>query len=512
MSLPFPEYESFDALGLAALVKTKEVTPVELVEAAIARIEQHDGDVNAVVWKRFDRARAQAKIALASPDAASGAAPFAGVPFLVKDLLAEDTGEPSTGSCRLLDTWRAEHDAELVARFKRAGAIILGRTNTPEFGIYGVTEPALRGPTKNPWDLARTPGGSSGGSGAAVAARYVPMAHGGDGGGSIRIPAAHCGLVGMKPTRARNPMGPALGESWAGLVVEHVLTRTVRDSAAMLDATAGPDRGAPYQVLPPAGPYAHEVTAGARGDVPKLRIAFTDRALFGDATDPDCVSAVRDAAQLAASLGHEVSEAVPPFDREALLSAYFTIVAAGTALSVRAAGVHARRKPRAADFEQPTWMLKRIADKITAAEYAQAIDTMHAAHRTLAPFFETYDVFLTPTAARPPVLIGELAPKPSERILMRLLRLLPFRPLLLKALDALAKNALDATPNTMLFNMTGQPAVSLPLWWNQAGLPIGTQWVAPFGDEARLFRLAAQLEVARPWIGRRPLLLTRPSR
>ncbi|HVV85066.1 MAG TPA: amidase, partial [Kofleriaceae bacterium] len=261
----FPEYDDHDATGLAALVRGGEVSAAELVEAAIERIEARNPRLNAVVHTSYDRARREAKAPRTGPFA-----PFAGVPFLLKDLMAEDAGEPSTSSCRLGSGWRATEDSELVARYKRAGLIVVGRTNTPELGIMGTTEPAMRGPARNPWDPTRSTGGSSGGSAAAVAARLVPAAHGGDGGGSIRIPAAHCGLVGLKPTRGRNPTGPIAGEHWAGLVEEHVVTRSVRDAAALLDATSGPDVGAPYQVRDPARPFADEV-----GQPPgALKIAF----------------------------------------------------------------------------------------------------------------------------------------------------------------------------------------------------------------------------------------------
>ncbi|MCC6623724.1 MAG: amidase [Deltaproteobacteria bacterium] len=495
MSLPLPEYERFDALGLAELVRTKQVSPSELVEAAIARIEARDKHLNAVIHRQFDKARAAARAAAPSPDQ-----PFAGVPFLLKDIMGHEAGEPTTYGSRAFVGTRSDRDAELTIRYKRAGLIVLGKTNVPELGIYGVTESELYGPCRNPWNLAHTPGGSSGGSAAAVAAGYVPAAHGGDGGGSIRIPAAHSGLVGMKPTRARNPAGPFAGERWAGFVSEHVLTRSVRDSAAMLDATQGPDAGAPYQVVAPEGPYLAEVAR----DPGKLRIAFSKAALFGDETHPDNVAAVEDAARLAASLGHEVEEAAPPFDRDTLVRAYFTVIAAGANLGVRNAGELKGRPARAAEFERTTWLLKLIGDKLTAGEYAAALHTIQVAHRTLAPFFTRYDVFLTPTAARPPAPIGAFKLKPSERRLVAALSAAPLRPLLLTALSKMAKNALGATPNTQLFNMTGQPAISLPLFWSSDGLPIGTQWVGRFADEATLYRLAGQLERARPWFERRP--------
>jgi amidase len=488
----FPEYDDHDAIGLAELVRARQVSAEELVEAAIARIEERNPALNAVVHTQFERARREAK----QPRAGS----FAGVPFLLKDLSAEDAGEPSTGSCRLGSAWRADRDCELVARYRRAGLVILGRTNTPELGIMGTTEPAFRGPTRNPYDLARSSGGSSGGSAAAVSARMVPAAHASDGGGSIRIPSSHCGLVGLKPTRGRNPLGPDGGERWASLVEEHVVTRSVRDTAALLDATAGSDDGAPYQVRDPVRPFAAEV-----GQPPgALRIAFTSQALFADALDPECAAAVTDAAALARSLGHHVEEAVPTFDRAALIRAYLIVVAAGVSLELAVVGARAGRPARARDVEPATWLLHVIAHTLSAADHAGAIDAIRRAARQVAGFFTRYDVLLTATTARPPVKLGELAPSRAELVQMRALRALPLRGLMRRALDEAAHGPLAATPNTQLFNMTGQPAISLPLWWSAAGLPIGTQWVAPFGREDMLLRLASQLEAARPWATRRP--------
>ncbi len=490
------EYDSLDGLGMAALVRAGQVTATELAEEAIRRIEALHPALNAVVHRRFEQARREAAGAL--PEG-----PFRGVPFLVKDLLAEMEGEPSTASCRIMEGWVAPGTCELVRRFLASGVVVLGRTNTPELGLLGVTESRLRGPARNPWNTEHTPGGSSGGSAAAVAARIVPIAHAGDGGGSIRIPASACGLVGLKPTRARSPMGPWRGESWDGFVVEHVLTRTVRDSAAMLDAIHGSDPGAPYEVVAPLRPYLDEVGV----DPPRLRIAFTTRALFGSSTHPDCVAAVHDCAKLAESLGHRVEEACPDFDREALVRAYLLVVAVNTSAALRVLGEVVGRRPRAADVEGTTWLMKRIGDAVRASDYAWNRQLIHRAAREIAPFFERYDVLLTPTLAAPPVRIGELDLTASERALSALLGKLPLRPALLAALDHLAADALDATPNTMLFNMTGQPAVSLPLVWNPNGLPIGTQWATRFGDEARLLQLAGQLERARPWTSRRPPIL-----
>jgi len=396
-----------------------------------------------------------------------------------------------------------DHDAEIMVRFKRAGLIILGKTNTPEGGLLGVTESVLRGPARNPWQPEHVPGGSSGGSASAVASRMVPLAHGGDGGGSIRIPASACGLFGLKPTRARNPLGPDDGEGWNGQVVSHVLTRSVRDSAAVLDAVSGADRGAPYVAPPSPRPFLEEVGAPPG----KLKIAFTTASLFGKSVHPDCVAAVEDAVTLLQDLGHEVSEAKPEYDKEALIRAYFIVVSAGTAAFVAKAAKVTRRRVRRQEFEPVTWFLAQLGRTLSALELEQARATMHQAGRSLAPFFERYDLLLTSTLAYPPVKVGELALTPVQRLGLALMRAVPARKLLVAALDALAPPAFEPMPNTQLFNQTGQPAVSVPLYWNAAGLPIGVQLVARFGGEAMLLRIGAQLETARPWTTRRPQVI-----
>lgn len=491
----FPEYEDYDATGLAQLVARKELSATELVEAAIERIESRNRALNAVVHTSFARARARAKAHVPGEGGA-----FGGVPFLLKDLGAYDEGQPSTSSTKLRQGWRASQDDELVRRFKAAGLIVLGRTNTPEFGILGVTEPELRGPCRNPWNLRHTPGGSSGGSAAAVAARFVPLAHAGDGGGSIRIPASHCGLVGLKPSRGRNPMGPERGEGWLGLVCEHVVARTVRDSAALLDLTCGHDAGAPYAAPKPSGPFAQELGA----DPGRLRIGYCAEPLFGGELDADIAAGLQTTVADLRALGHEVVEHRPDFDRQPSVRAYLTIVAANVARAVQSASALAEQVPRAGDFEETTWLLKLIADKLSAAEYQGHIDHMRATARSVARSYERFDLLLTPTVARPPVPIGEFALSLAEKAQGRALRAAPLRALMMVALDAMAGRRLQATPNTMLFNLTGQPAVSVPLHHTRGGLPFGMQFVARYGDEATLIRLAAQLERAHPWADRRP--------
>jgi amidase len=487
------DYADLDATAMAERVRRGEVHPKDLVAAAIAAIEKVNPRLNAVVHRMYDKAIAAAAGAL--PEG-----PFRGVPFVVKDLDGELAGEPYTQGCRLLARYVPEHDAEIIRRLRATGLLFLAKTNNPELGILGITEPELHGATRNPWDVERTPGGSSGGTAALVAARAVPMGHGGDGGGSIRIPAAMCGLFGLKPTRGRNPLGPNLGEGWGGYVQPHVLTRSVRDSAAVLDATCGPDPGAPYWAPPVARPFAEE----ARQPPGRLRIAFSTGSLYGRNVHPDCVAAVQQAAKLCGELGHQVVEAAPELDRDELVRAYFVQVAAGVASGIAEAERLTGRTATADDFEKPTWMLGMMGRKMSAYDLQRSRDAGQRAGRVMARFHETHDLFLTATVADLPARIGELALTASDRMALAVLRAFPTRSLMDKALDELGSKNLERTPNTMLFNQTGQPAMSVPLHWNEAGLPVGAQFAARFGDEASLFRLAAQLEQAHPWIGRKP--------
>ena len=487
------EYIRLDATALAELVRRGEASAAELLEIALARLARWNPAINAVVIELAERARRDAGSVLP-------AGPFTGVPFLVKDLDGFLAGAEFTASSRALLGYVPPRDSELFRRYRNAGLVICGKTNTPEFGLVGTTESVLRGPARNPWNPAYSTGGSSGGSAAAVAARIVPMAHGGDGGGSIRIPASACGLFGLKPTRGRTPMGPDESEVWSGFVQRHALTRSVRDSAALLDATQGDDAGAPYTAPPPARPYAEEV----RRDPGRLRIAFSTRSLFGRDTHPDCVAAVREAAALLARLGHEVTEAHPPIEREALVHAYLVVVATCTAGVVRQIGELRGRRVRGRELEPTTQFLVTLGEALPAAEFEFARLKFHAAARALAPFFAAHDVFVDATLAWPPPRIGEWALAPHlQWAIRRFSGVLP-RAVMRRALDHFAAEGLERTANTMLFNMSGQPAMSVPLHVNAAGLPIGVQCVGRFGDEATLFRLAAQLEQAAPWIERMP--------
>lgn len=491
----FPEYASHDAVALATLVRTRQASPSELVEAAIERIEALNPRLNAVIHPMFEQARAAARAGV--PEG-----PFHGVPFLVKDLVSTVAGEPFRCGSRFLRDYRPPADSELVRRYRRAGLIIAGKTNTPEFGLTPFTEPERFGPTRNPWALDRTPGGSSGGSAAAVASGMVPMAGGGDGGGSIRIPASCCGLFGLKPSRGRVPTGPGIGEIWQGAVVEGVLTRSVRDSAALLDAVQGPDPGAPYWAPPPERPFSEELAR----EPGQLRIAFTTRPMMGRHVDPACVAAVEDVARLLQSLGHVVEEAAPAVDGPALSQAFLTMLCGELRGDIRDAEGLLGRRARAADFEPATWALALLGEQLTAAEFVQAVRFLERTSRQVGAFFEQWDMLLTPTLAMPPVPIGSLQPSRAERLQLGVLGKLRAGRLLRLGgvLQQAAEQVFEFIPWTPVFNVTGQPAMSVPLTWSAEGLPIGTHLVGRAADEARLFQLAAQLEVARPWFGRTP--------
>jgi amidase len=487
------EYLLQDATGLAELVRRGEVTPLELAETAIARIERLNPRVNAVIHRMDAAARATARGPL--PEG-----PFRGVPLLLKDLLSSVAGEPFECGSALLKGFRAPHDSELVRRYRQAGFVLAGKTNTPEFGLTPVTEPVSHGSTNNPWDPTRTSGGSSGGSAAAVACGMVPVAGGGDGGGSIRIPASCCGVFGMKPTRGRVPMGPDFGEIWQGAVVEHVITRSVRDSAAILDATAGPDAGAPYFAAPPERSFLEE-TRRAPGP---LRIAFTARPWLGGTVHPDCTAALLDAARLLESLGHHVEEASPVLDGAAFARAFLTMICAELAGDVAEAELAAGRRAGPAVLEPATWALTLLGRSLPAAEYARATRLLQRVARQVAPFFERYDVLVTPTVSTPPVVTGALQPTAGERGLLELLGGLRSGALLRWAgvLEQTAAKVFAFIPWTPVSNATGQPAMSVPLAWSATGLPIGVHVMGRYGDEATLYRLAAQLERARPWFER----------
>ena len=492
------EYDQLDGLAMAALVRTGQLTPADLCAAAIARAEAVNPKLNAVVYPLYEQARRRAAAGLP-------AGPFGGVPFLLKDFGAQYTGAPHTSGSRALRNFVPTEDAELVCRWQAAGLNIMGKTNTPEFALMGVTEPVLHGPTRNPWHLGHTPGGSSGGAAAAVAAGIAPVAGAGDGGGSIRIPAACCGLFGLKPSRGRVPTGPEQGEKWQGAAVEHVLSRSVRDSAALLDATQGPDVGAPYFLPNPARPYLEEASR-APG---RLRVGFSLGHPLGSTLHPECATAVREAARLLESLGHDVAEVPLPFDGRAVATAFLMLYFGETGASIAALAKVLGRPARPRDVEPTTWLLGLLGRTYTAADFAAARHTWNDSARRMGRFHQTYDLLLTPTLATPPVRIGELQPKPLEQTLLKVVNTFGLGGLIRRSgiVEKLAEQSLEKTPYTQVANLTGQPAMSVPLHWTADGLPCGVQFIASLGAEDVLFRLAGQLEQAQPWFDKRPALV-----
>lgn len=488
------EYGGLDAVGMSDLVRGRELSPRELADEAIARIEQVNPQLNAVVERLFDRGRDMAGSAL--PDG-----PFQGVPFATKNLLAPIAGVRIDGGSRFFHGHVAAKDSTLISRYRRSGLVFLATTNTPELGLLPFTEPELHGPTRNPYDPARTSGGSSGGAAALVAAGALPMAHASDGGGSIRIPSSCCNLFGLKPSRGRVPVGPDYQEIWHGFVCDHVVSRSVRDSAAALDAVQGPEPGALYHLPPPERSYLEETRRPPR----RLRIALSVTPHMPARVDPRCVEATRAAGRLCQSLGHVVEEAAPVFHPRELAKAFFTAVVAEAASDIRRGEALMKKTARPVDFENTTWLVAMLARQVSAADLAGSIATLRDVSRHVMRFLETYDVLLTPTLARPPPLIGELLPKGLEKR-MQALAAATSSSLLLKlggGIDAAVDRVFDFVPFTPLANYAGLPAMSVPLGWAD-GLPIGVQFVGRFADEATLFQLAAQLEQSAPWTGRRP--------
>ncbi|WP_346294809.1 amidase [Rhodopseudomonas sp. P1] len=470
--MAFKEYGDYDGVGLAELVRSKQVTPAELLDEAIARTDALDPTLNAVVVRHDDYARKQIEAGLPQ-------GPFSGVPFLLKDLdlLA---GTRTTFGASLYKDFVAPHTGTLAGRFLASGVTIFGKSASPEFGLMPTTESRLHGPTRNPWNIDHSSGGSSGGAAAAVAARILPVAHASDGGGSIRIPASACGVFGLKPTRARNPIGPDRGEGWGGFACGHVVSISVRDSAAMLDALHGPEPSSPYVAPPPERPFAEEV-----GREPgRLRIAFTDRSTYGDAIDPEVAAAVRDTARLLEGLGHHVEERAPvlPADPAQVIA---TIVACNTGLAVQLAEQTVGRAMTERDFEVLTLASAANARKASGVDYCAAQLAAFQISRAMADFFANVDVFLSPTLCTLPLRIGEIDTMAHD-------------------LSGISPTLRRYIPGTSLSNMSGQPSMSVPLAWSASGLPIGMMFAGRFGDEATLLRLAAQLERERPWKTRRP--------
>jgi amidase len=488
------EYAAHDGLGLAQLIAERQVTAEEVVQAAQDRAREVNPRINAIV--RWMDADAQTRLS----EPLSG--PFAGVPFLLKDLGQEYAGVPSSYGCRALAQVPATEHATVVQRWLDAGLVVFGKTNTPELGAKGVTEPALFGAARNPYDLTRTPGGSSGGSAAAVAAGIVPVAGASDGGGSIRIPSACCGLFGLKAGRGLIPYGPGAGEPLHGAATNGVISRSVRDSAAMLDILAGPDATVPYAPATPTGPFLDEVGR----DPGRLKIGFHTSSAINANPHPSAIAAVSEAAKLLESLGHDVEPVAAPYDDAALARDFLNIWFVHAAWEV--AEIQRLTGAGRDGFELDTLMMAALGRAISSVDHCAALERRHEHVRGLAEFHQHYDLLLTPTLATPPPRIGQLdAPRALQPIARLLLRtrtagLLPR----LGIVDKMISDNLGWVPYTQLANLTGRPAASVPLHWTADGLPLGVQFVAAPGGEALLLRLASQLEEAQPWAQRRPAL------
>ncbi|MDP1738816.1 MAG: amidase [Caulobacter sp.] len=469
------DYQAQDATGLAALIAAKEISASEALDAALERMAAVNPTLNAVILDLSDQAKAQ--LARGTPGG-----PLGGVPWLIKDIGALVEGTPTTSGSRLMKDAVAPADSAIVTAYRKAGLVIFGKTNTPEFGLEPVTEPEFFGPTLNPWDLTRTPGGSSGGASAAVAGGIVPAAHASDGGGSIRTPAACCGLFGMKPSRGRVSSSPA-GEGWGGASVQHAVTRSVRDSALLLDAICQPVAGDPYYLSPPATPFAEEV----RRDPGKLRIGVIPGALDGGSIDPECAAAVADVARLCESLGHSVDEVALDLDFAGVRDAAGSVIAASVAATLDFVTAQRGRPIGDDEIDLVTRAMASRGGRVTGAAYVLGMQTLHAAGRAVAKVYDRFDVLLSSTLGSPPIPKGSLRGEPLD-------------------LAGYGPRLFAFMPNTQLFNVTGQPAMTVPLAWSQAGLPIGIQFAAAMADEGLLFRLAGQLEKARPWFDRLPTM------
>jgi amidase len=497
MVLSVADYVGTDATALAQMVKEREVSAAELLEVAAAQLERLNPLINAVNVPMLDEARRRVQEPL------SGA--LAGVPVLIKDAIQDYAGLPTSFGSRGFRAIIPKRHSAIVQRLLDAGAVIFGKTNTPELALKGVTDPAAFGITKNPWDLSRSPGGSSGGSAAAVASGIAPVAGANDGGGSIRIPASYCGLFGLRPSRGRVPPGPAVSEIWEGASSDHVLSRSVRDSALALDVLAGPCQGDPYAI---AAPERSFVTA-MMGDPGRLKIAFSTKSPICTDVASEAVEAVRNAAKLLGSLGHDVVEDRPDYDGAALarcfLEMYFGQVAA-TLGEVRAAGA------KSDDFELTTLLLEALGKAKSAGDYIRSHRRWNEFARALGRFHGRYDLFLTPTVATPPVSHEATAMPASQRRVLSflldtgLLGVMARLGLMEGAIAQLSRQNLAYVPFTQLANLTGTPAMSVPLHWTDGGLPVGVQFIARFGGEAQLLQLARQLEEAQPWMQRLPSL------
>mgnify|MGYP000061647727 CR=1 FL=1 len=470
-----------DATYLAGLVATGAASPDELLDEALARVAALNPALNAVVMVQEETARATIKAGLPG-------GPFKGVPFLIKDLGAEAIDFPSNSGSHLLRDTKYGYDSAIFSRMRATGVVTFGRTTSPEGGIGPVTEAAVYGgPTRNPWDVTRTSGGSSGGAGAAVAAGIVPMAHGSDGGGSVRIPASSCGLFGFKATRARFPDGPASGEGWAGMAIDGFLSRTVRDNATMMDACAGADSGAPYVAPAMEKSFSDAITQPPR----RLRIGVCDTTFTGGAIDSECQAAVHKTAKLLEDLGHHVAPALPAADHQGMMAAWTKIVACGTALWINSTLNAKGRAFQQGDVQGIAESALRLAEGISGAEYLAAVNKVHAYGREMAAVFDEYDILLSATLAEPPASVGRFTHDREDY----------------EAYRVGAGGVFEYSPFCAAFNASGQPAATVPMHWTAGGLPVGVHLAAAYGADATLIAVCAQLEAAAPWAHRQPAML-----
>jgi amidase len=463
------DYLSHDLTGLVDLIATRQVSAAEVLDAAITRERAVNPDLNAISQSLHEHGRSAIEAGL--PEG-----PLSGAPYLLKDIGTQLKGTPVRYGARMCPDKPSDHDSVIVARLKAAGAVIFGKTTTPEMGLAASTETTLTGETRNPWNTRHSSGGSSGGAAAAVAGGIVPAAHASDGGGSIRIPASCCGLFGLKPSRARNSFAPDAGESWGGLAVQHAVTRSVRDSALLLDVTAGPAPGDPYFAPAQTGTFREALARPPE----RLRVALTTRSFNGAPVDPACAQAAISTARLLEEMGHEVVEAAPALDWEEYAQALWVLVATTVAVAVRSVFETAGRDPQRGDMERVTWGAIEFARTRTAEDYARAVQTTHRLGRTVAAFHEDHDMILSPTLGAPAPKIGAQHTNDSPR-------------------DVYEAALVRMTAFTQMSNMSGAPAMSVPLASTDDGLPIGVMFSAAMGGEAQLLSLAAALEEARPW-------------
>ncbi|MGM8214828.1 amidase [Bacillaceae bacterium W0354] len=480
------DYKQYDGLGLAELIRNKEVTVEEVKEMAIQEIEKKNPELNAVIHNMYEQGE----------NASEGI--FAGVPVLTKSISQESEGHPMSAGSKALANVIADYNSEFVQQLKATGAAIIGQTNVPEFALMGVTEPAHYGPSRNPWNSEHTPGGSSGGSAAAVASGMVPVAGANDGGGSIRIPAAFCGLFGLKPTRGRTPVGPKRGRVWQGASVDHILSRSVRDSAAMLDQYRF-DRTNAFYTPAFDGSYLDVIQKPIKAP---LKIAFTTKSPLGASVDEECKEAVHKTVKLLESMGHHVVEKEAPVDGKRLANSYIMMYFAEVASTLKEIEMLTGRKVKSSDVEPTTWILGLLGKAVSAEEFLTSLKFWDEAAIQMENFHDEYDLYITPTTAHPPSKIGELAPSNSEKMLIKIVGGLKLSGLLKKSgfVDQLASKSLERTPFTQLANLTGQPAASLPMHLTKNGLPCGVQVMARRGREDLLLQLSGELEKTDKWI------------